>query len=34
MEFCDENDMQCFVEIPGESGPATVVIRDGQVLEP
>ncbi len=31
--FCDENDMQCFVEIPGESGPATLLIRDGEAVE-
>lgn len=29
--ICEEQDFQAFVELVGEDGPATVVIRDGQV---
>lgn len=31
--LCEEHDMQCFVEMPGEKGAPGVIIRDGQVLE-
>jgi hypothetical protein len=30
-QLCEEHDLQAFVEVVGESGPATVVIRDGEV---
>jgi len=33
-EFCEEHDMQCFVEMVGENGPALVVIRDGEAVSP
>lgn len=33
-EMCTEADFQCIVEIPGENGPATLVIRNGEAVEP